>query len=206
MRKRHRIYERHPDSAQKPLYRRSRTALLPVFHVRIRFCHKKEHVVNSPLTHKQLVVLAAQILKRMGYPYILCEPGFRTEMPDALGMSENMTALIECKTSRNDFLADRKKSFRIHPETGLGRQRFYLVNKGVCTPGEIPEGWQLIEAVNDHTVVTEFGDLKKHWKEEYFFEKRNIEEEFRLMCSWAYRIQHNCLKEIPETHIRCLKR
>jgi len=158
------------------------------------------------LGHSALVALAHQILKRMGYPYILCEPGFRDEMPDAFGMSENMTCLIECKATRSDFLADRKKDFRIHPEKGIGQQRIYLVNKGVCTPEELPQGWQMIEAVDDHTVITEYGDLKKHWKDEYMFRERNLDSEYRLMCSWAYRREHGCLKDPPAIRIRCLQR
>lgn len=158
------------------------------------------------LTHSQLVTLASQILRRMGYPYIISEPGFRDELPDAFGMSENMTCLIECKATRADFLADMKKEFRIHPEKGIGRQRIYLVNKGVCTPEELPEGWQMIEALDNHTVITEYGDLKKHWNDRYMFEERNLDSEYRLMCSWAYRREHGCLKDPGPVRIRCMPR
>ena len=161
---------------------------------------------SEGLSHARLVTMANQILRRMGYPYIISEPGFRDEEPDAFGMSENMTCLIECKATRSDFLADRKKIFRIHPEMGIGRQRIYLVNKGVCVVDELPDGWQLIEVLDDHTVITETGDLKKHWNEKYLFENRNFEAEFRLMCSWAYRREHGCLKVPGPTRLLTRRR
>lgn len=190
-----------PAEDLSPYFRKVRRPAVPSVTERIN-----PETGRPYLSHPQLVTLGHHILRRMGYPYILCEPGFRDELPDAFGMSENMTCLIECKATRSDFLADRKKEFRIHPEKGIGRQRIYLVNKGICTPDELPDGWQLIEAIDDHTVVTEFGDLSKHWLDRYMFEKRNIGEEYRLMCSWAYRKEHGCLKFQEPARIRVMKR
>jgi len=68
-----------------------------------------------------------------------------TETPDAIGFSYNgHCTLIECKVSRSDFFADRKKQFRANPQMGMGSRRYYLVPKGLISKEEIPEGWGLI--------------------------------------------------------------
>ncbi len=68
------------------------------------------------------------------------------EVPDAIGFRGPLDSiLVECKASRADFLADRKKSFRIHPELGMGRFRFYFAPTGMIHPRELPDGWGLVE-------------------------------------------------------------
>lgn len=53
--------------------------------------------------------------------------------------------LIEVKTSRADFLADRKKVFRMDPLIGLGNFRVYAVPPGIVKTTDLPPGWGLIE-------------------------------------------------------------
>ena len=49
------------------------------------------------------------------------------EMPDAIGWKRGChSVLVECKSSRADFLADREKPWRQKPENGAGCERFYL--------------------------------------------------------------------------------
>lgn len=69
------------------------------------------------------------------------------EIPDALGFrcSEGLSLLVECKTSRADFLADASKPHRIDPELGMGDFRFYLTPEGLLAPEELPAGWGLLE-------------------------------------------------------------
>lgn len=63
------------------------------------------------------------------------------EEPDAIGWSSyGASILIECKVSRSDFFADRKKS-----RTGVGREKWYLTPPGLVKPHEVPEGWGLAE-------------------------------------------------------------
>jgi hypothetical protein len=71
------------------------------------------------------------------------------ETPDVLGWSWNRSILIECKTSRADFLADAKKHFRRFPEMGMGQLRYYLAPRGLLTVDDMPARWGLIEAEND---------------------------------------------------------
>lgn len=49
-----------------------------------------------------------------------------SESPDAIGWRWQQSHLVECKTSRSDFLADRKKMFRMFPEFGVGDYRWYF--------------------------------------------------------------------------------
>ncbi|WP_114099663.1 adenylosuccinate synthase [Thalassospira profundimaris] len=70
------------------------------------------------------------------------------ESPDVLGYRASGpwsgTYLVEVKTSRPDFLADRKKGFRADPSIGVGDWRFYLCPEGLISPADLPEKWGLI--------------------------------------------------------------
>jgi hypothetical protein len=67
------------------------------------------------------------------------------EVPDAIGFNCFSTVVIECKASRADFLKDQKKTFRLRPYLGLGRERYYLAPEGLLQPEEMPEKWGLLE-------------------------------------------------------------
>jgi hypothetical protein len=54
---------------------------------------------------------------------------------------------VECKLSRADFLADRCKPFRRHPEIALGCERFYMTPAGLVLAEELPPGWGLLECL-----------------------------------------------------------
>lgn len=68
------------------------------------------------------------------------------ETPDAIGWVWNKSILVECKTNRGDFFADRKKRSRQEGFRALGHWRFYLTPAGLISPEEIPDGWGLYEA------------------------------------------------------------
>lgn len=106
-------------------------------------------------THAQCVAAAAQYLsKRCKVVF----PEFFThneELPDVIGFGTGLirngrwdngvhSQLIEVKVSRGDFLADRKKSFRMHPEKGMGDLRYYCCPKGLINKEEVPTGWGLL--------------------------------------------------------------
>jgi hypothetical protein len=68
------------------------------------------------------------------------------EMPDAIGWKKVChSVIVECKVSRADFLADRAKPWRQHPETGVGAERYYLSPRGLIAAEELPAGWGLLE-------------------------------------------------------------
>lgn len=98
--------------------------------------------------HAALVYRAASWLWRQGCVLVATE--FSTQLgetPDAIGWKKNgYSILVECKTSRADFLNDRKKRSRIDPETSVGLARYYFTVKGLIEDHrEIQEPWGLLE-------------------------------------------------------------
>lgn len=101
------------------------------------------------MTHKELVSSAYKwVLNRAG-----CGMAFKElytlacngEYPDVIGFSSwGKSVLIECKASRSDFHADKKKMFRMYPEQGMGRYRFYCCPTGLLKREDLPENWGLI--------------------------------------------------------------
>ncbi len=71
------------------------------------------------------------------------------ETPDAIGWQSSNSTLIECKASRSDFLADKKKHFRIHPDMGMGDLRYFCTPPGLVEKDEVPSRWGLIEVKHD---------------------------------------------------------
>jgi hypothetical protein len=100
------------------------------------------------VTHRQLVRLAEQWLRRhCRCGIVLSEQSCANgETPDVIGWKGKCRSiLVECKVSRADFLADREKPFRMHPELGMGCERLYLTPAGLVDPGELPPKWGLLE-------------------------------------------------------------
>ena len=101
------------------------------------------------MTHDDLCQIAFKYLKNNGFGVVFHDK-FRAltpsgEQPDAMGFRSGISCLIECKTSRSDFLKDRKKRFRVNPSLGMGDWRFMLTPRNLVLPSEIPEGWGLLE-------------------------------------------------------------
>ncbi|AXH68412.1 hypothetical protein [Vibrio phage R01] len=98
--------------------------------------------------HSQLCLLAKEWIYKQGFGVAVddrmkaaCVTG---EQPDALGWRASVSILIEVKTSRSDFLADKNKKFRADPSIGMGDWRFYLCPKDLISKDELPEGWGLL--------------------------------------------------------------
>jgi hypothetical protein len=106
------------------------------------------------MTHPDLVQKAVQWLRSYRCGVILSEQSCATgEMPDAIGWKRAChSVMVECKTSRADFLADREKPFRQKSKLGMGCERFYLTPAGLLGPKELPRGWGLLEFRN-RTIV-----------------------------------------------------
>jgi len=66
------------------------------------------------------------------------------EIPDAIGWKYDGSHMIECKTSRSDFFADKKKFFRQHRWLGIGNYRYYMTIPELVTPEEVPLKWGLL--------------------------------------------------------------
>lgn len=100
------------------------------------------------MTHFELVLRAEKWLKNLGCKVVIRDPfsaySANGEQPDAIGWRDGVSFLIECKASRSDFHADKKKSFRAEPEKGMGDWRFYMCPPGVIEESDIPAGWELL--------------------------------------------------------------
>lgn len=114
------------------------------------------------ISHKELVEQAGLWLRNCSKTHTvviteLVTSG--TETPDAIGFSaQGGTTLIECKASRADFQADKKKHFRRYPENGMGDHRYFMAPVGLLKPEELPENWGLIEVYEK----TESGRRKRY--------------------------------------------
>lgn len=99
----------------------------------------------SDITHDHLVEKGGAYLRKRGCGIVIKELKSQAwEIPDVVGWIWETCVLIECKTSRADFLADQKKGFRLRPEFGVGNHRFYLCPEGVIAPEDLPESWGLL--------------------------------------------------------------
>ena len=159
------------------------------------------------MTHDELVTLAMRWLALHRYRVILAEPGYKDERPDAIGFKSGFSLMVECKSTRSDFLADKHKPFRQNPELGVGKLRVYLINPGIAKPEELPEKWWLLEALDDNTIRVvrgSTGDPEMCRKD--FFDERNYRAETELLYSWCYRKLEECLKPVPKCreHMRVL--
>lgn len=109
----------------------------------------------SWMTHEKLVPRAVSWLRSYGCGVVLSEQSCASgETPDAIGWKRGChSAVVECKVSRADFLADREKPFRQKPEIAMGCERFYLAPAGLLKPDELPPGWGLLELRGREVVV-----------------------------------------------------
>ena len=106
------------------------------------------------MTHDYLVERAARWLrntKRCGVVLTEFTSGCR-EVPDAIGWTHGgkWSYLVECKTTRSDFYADKKKPGRIGymVKYGIGRERYYLAPRGILSTDLIETHrprWGLLE-------------------------------------------------------------
>lgn len=133
------------------------------------------------MEHASLCAIAAQWLKRstqqcgMGCQVSFIEPRIsfmRGESPDAIGyrvsgMTNGGSTIVECKTSRSDFLADRKKPHR--QSGGMGKWRYFMCPEGLISPEEIPEKWGLLHvgARNRVTPLAGPAAIKPAWGAAY---------------------------------------
>lgn len=96
-------------------------------------------------THAQLVKAGAEWMAKYCDVVITEIASCASEEPDVIGWKNGYSKLIECKATRSDFLADKVKPFRVVPESGMGRERYYLAPVGLIGRHELPEGWGLLE-------------------------------------------------------------
>lgn len=133
------------------------------------------------MTHKELVNIAYKWLLKncsCGIAFKELESAGSKEIPDVIGFGAwGHSVLVEVKISRSDFLCDKKKSFRINPADGMGKQRFYLCPKGLIKKEELPEGWGLVYVYEDKKARMVHCPYRGNIGERHGgFEKNNIAE------------------------------
>jgi hypothetical protein len=99
------------------------------------------------------------------------------EHPDAIGWrSGNFSVVVECKASRADFLADKQKSFRQNPESGMGYNRYFMAPVGMLEPDEMPEGWGLLEVYDKEYAHQKSRPVREAKQSKDFFERNGLAE------------------------------
>ncbi len=91
------------------------------------------------MTHAELVKRAAKWLQQK-HSVVVTEIGTSGEEPDAIGFRMGFSTLIECKTSRSDYYADRRK-----PWHRMGDFKYFMTPKGLLSGLPLTEGWGLLE-------------------------------------------------------------
>ena len=111
-------------------------------------------ITNS--THYNLCLLGAKWLRirkncerfEGRWKYVAVEVCVQAcENPDIWAFNGWSTIVVEVKTSRSDFLNDRKKVWYQpgHEHTLAGNYRYYLAPKGMLNSDDLPEGVGLLE-------------------------------------------------------------
>lgn len=94
------------------------------------------------ITHTDIEKVAIRFLRSHGYLWdcrlFAVEPtGAWRERPDVIGFAPGYSHVVECKMSREDFLADYYKPWRITHDNALGTYRWWLCPEDVIAPQDI---------------------------------------------------------------------
>lgn len=130
--------------------------------------------MSENFTHKQLCEKAVIWLKRpncrqgpgCSFAFSETAPQGADEIPDAIGWKHGISTLVEVKTSRSDFFADKAKPHRVNPETGLGVYRYFFTTQGLLKIEELPPKWGLVEISNRGVIRPIVGGMLLRWREE----------------------------------------
>lgn len=145
------------------------------------------------MKHDDLVKIAERyLLKSKGCSFVFTElVAAAWEIPDAIGWRSGITILIECKANREDFLSDKKKSFRASPSVGMGSFRFYMCPSGLIQRHELPDKWGLI-GVNEmgkaRQLVGPSGNCEWNSSSPFYHSEKNEGGETALMVSALRRL------------------
>lgn len=145
------------------------------------------------MTHADLVKIAERWLRNSrGCSAVLTElVTLESETPDAIGFGAGVSQLVECKTSRSDFLADAKKHFRQHPWLGVGTFRTYLCPEGIIQPKDLPEKWGLVWVNAKGKTKQLVGPKGNIWEsqKDFYFDEKNLRAEWTMLISAVRRQQ-----------------
>lgn len=113
-----------------------------------------------------------------------------SEIPDAIGFRDGHSILVECKVSRSDFLADKKKIFRRNPWMGVGTYRMMLCPEGIIQPDDLPKKWGLVWVNSKGKARQVVGPKGNSWgySGADFWHERNTRAEYGMMASALRRL------------------
>lgn len=153
-------------------------------------------------THQQLCDIAVRWLKRPinsnghGCQIAISEPKARSgESPDAVGFKSGSSTeffagcvVVECKTSRSDFLVDKKKPWR-KANQGIGKFRYFMCPENLIKVDELPAAWGLIY-VNQrgHCKVVAGALHDQSTADLYAHTSRDFNSEQSLLIDWLSRV------------------
>ena len=144
------------------------------------------------MTHDDLVIRAEKWLKNQNCGVVFNDrfqaTTFSGEQPDALGFRSGCSIMIECKASRADFLADKKKRFRKEPELGVGDWRFYMCPPKVIEVHDLPENWGLLWVYPKKVQQVHGIPANTEWQSKRPF-VRSKDGEIRIMYSALRRLK-----------------
>lgn len=104
---------------------------------------------------------------------------YAPEQPDAIGWyGGNGSVVIECKTSRADFLSDRKKIHRNVSSAGL--YRLYLCPPGIINAQDLTHGWGLLYCHEKRITLEAIPDVNQ---------SRCAHTEIKMMYSLLRRVE-----------------
>jgi hypothetical protein len=147
-------------------------------------------------THAQLVGRAGEWLRGTARcPIVFTEiVSMNSETPDAIGWrnSARESLLVECKASRSDFLADKRKGFRRDAEFGMGLFRYYLCPPGVIRVEDLPPHWGLLYCHPQKVEVIHGPNPRRYDMrvyEDFVHRERNVHGELRMFYSALSRLK-----------------
>lgn len=141
-------------------------------------------------THKELVDIAFEWAKSRHGVVVKEFHCYTNDMPDVFAFASDFSTMIECKTSRSDFLVDKKKTYRWSDgEYGMSNYRIYCTPKGLLNlDKDIPEKWGLLE-VGDNGNARLAVDIFKGQNSIFWYESNTYmaKQERKILYSIARR-------------------
>lgn len=147
-------------------------------------------------SHSDLVKIAEKWLKKRCGVVFTELYSMNAEIPDAIGFTSMTSILIECKTSRRDFVNDFKKPHRW--TNGMGEFRFYLCPESLINIEDLPDGWGLIwvcEKGKSTVIFNPYGvnnDQCGMWRNGF---ERNLRAEMNCMYTVLRKLTKNKVAE-----------
>lgn len=142
-------------------------------------------------THEQLEHAGSRWLARVGFWWtckrVAIEPSTPCqERPDVIGFTYGGSHVIECKTSRADFLRDFHKPWRAAGDKPMGACRWWLCEEGLITRDDLEgcgDGLLWIAADRDIQIIKEPSRRTE--------EERNMIGEFCILYSMLNKVAGN---------------